>query len=523
VATTAISSPSELATVDDGLTFYVGCKQNKVTRRIEQSYSNTRFGQAFGRMSQSKDHFAQVLTNAFEKSYKTGFPNLERTLIDSIFAKSAELFAEQQVSWYLREFFTTIRRVHQSNHYSSYLITLQSCRDYSFYSLEASQEDGKNSALLQVPFFVKSTPSEDTEKEVIGYRGLADILLMLSPNILACDDNQPKLFELIKWFRIRLDCIPTGDEGPNSLKLIARPVVTCDKYITLPPDYQKVLVSSPNFRNAMSDMSEIWSAPKAKSALLCAWTGSGKEVLVDLLMNGMRLSQDERIVVSASELGRFSNLRATILKKFNRKRALLFLDEIHHSSAQDLRTGLLRLMETGKLEVSKGGPVDCSAIFYMLGASITPPRARLLNPTDLWTRMEYTVTLHHPLLIKERSERIEVLRDYFVLFWTLQSNDWGTNDSDRSIASLITEEGALSKLSEIFARRLESPLIPLVSLRIVRSVVKRLFARTVDYVREHSQGDDTSDALSAVQEVFGGWVDEIFTELIPENISDHMF
>lgn len=572
-------------------------KNGQVTRKFSQSYEHTKFGVAVKEISKKNNQFAKRLARTFEKIHKLDSGQLGVLIAKHIFAEVDNIFVqEKRVQWYLSEFFTKIFKEEgkKTKCFSAYTIRVKACREHYFYTLEAQKKNEK-AQLIHVPFFQKVPPPSDAT-DVERVRGLADTILFLAPNLLKYEEIE-ELTDFISWFDIQLQC-ETETVSRNSITLNIKPQIEPttftnidykNKSIYLPPKHRPILVSSPNVRNALESLSEVWLNPTAKSVLLSASPGSGKEVLVDLLTDVMRIDKIERIDISASAIGEFQRLKNTIVKegfkegtevelqnlpaplkqkilkwptknisyddrkkhliykgpmtnvemnellglseyrpwqkaiqklyKTSPKRIILFLDEIHHDAAEDIRSGLLRFMENEKMEEEK---LDCKHLLYVLAASLLPHELRTRKPPDLWTRLEYTVKLRHPLRIEDDIERKGILRDYFLLFWENQDRKmWESSGKgyavDKAIEFLDSDKDFVDKLSNTFKDELGSPLIPFISIRILRSIVKRLFSRTVNYLRRMNPPfTESSEMHDKTLSEFKKWIAEVSIELVPE-------
>jgi len=526
-----------------------------VRREFEPSYKDTIFGQSIKDIFKDKKEFAKLLARAFAEIHGID-PSGLINLLASHLVKEKErdkMFQKQRVRWYLSKFFTTLRAAAQSGDYSTYLIRIKACKERYFYALEAKEKNGKQSKLIHEPFFQKATPPQTVEEED-KVRGVADTVLFLAPEMRR---DVGDLTDLISWFDIKLECrVSKVDNSRNSLTLIVNPEIDRSKYISLPPrKHDIILVSSPNVRNAVADLSEVWLNPTAKSVLLSAATGSGKEVLVNLLTDAMMIDREERINLSAPAIEKFEELRKILVKRIAKRidkkdskeifkqerRTILFLDEIHHDAAQDLRSGLLRLMELNELRKNTGEIVKISPILYLFAVSLPPEELwTQIKPQDLWTRIEYTVKLSHPLLIEDDDERKNTLKDYFLLFWCNHTRDWEKsvqhgqrhdwvkpilNDTIHGIKTFLENreddgKSLADELSERFVSELGSPLIPLISIRELRNIVKRLFSRTVNYLymspQFRSSKKESKKIRKYILNVFRKWIVEIFNELVPE-------
>jgi hypothetical protein len=101
---------------------------------------------------------------------------------------------------------------------------------------------------------------------------------------------------------------------------------------------------------------------------------------------------------------------------------VVFVDEIHHPSAQSVREALLRPMETSKLHHA-GTTYDCKGqLTFLFAASEPPEELRKRDPVDFWTRIEHTIKMSHPLDLPTQHARRLALEQYFSLFWDLALN-----------------------------------------------------------------------------------------------------
>ncbi len=503
-------------TVDNKLSLTVTFHADGVTRKFNSSYKDTQFGLAIQKIAEQNNKFAKYLANDFGNIHNIESSRLKNILIEDVFNKLDERFREQRVPWYLSEFYNTLKATYESGYYSRYSIIVKACREHYFYVLEGEKKNGELQ-LIHNPFFQKATPPTCPEEEIEKVRGLADTIFFLAPQLLQCAEEK-SFIDLISWFEIKLRCTVLQNEA-DSITLMIDPEIGSCKYISLPPENKPILLASPNFRNAIVNLSEVWLNPTAKSVLLSAWIGSGKEVLVDLLTAAMRIDKKERINISAPAIGTFQNLKETIIKHFiPKQRTILFLDEIHHDAAKDLRSGLLRLIETDELEKDTEELLDCKPILYVFASSCPLEKIRTLPPPDLWTRIEYTVKLRHPLLIENIAEREEILKEYFLLFWAIQMCEWEKSVKSDTIHTIRTflDKRLVEQLSKEFVKELGSPLIPLIIIRVLRSIVKRLFNRTVNYLRVNLQLKDADNVSDKISDAFRKWIVEVFNEIVPE-------
>lgn len=279
-----------------------------------------------------------------------------RGILSVAFQKGQNTFtdpAPMQPYWH--HLFRTLR-LETAKQYNEYLIGIKACRSHYFYTLHGSNGPNGQSKLLHPPFFEGAAPPPNPLKAADKLRGIPDTVLFFAPQL---QEYRDRLFEFLGWFDITLRCAPTANP-PDALTLDVQPNRRQpSKCISL--GNKPILVVSQNFREAIANLSEVWLNPRARTMLLCGWTGSGKEVLIELLADAMMVGEN-KVITSAAELAKFEALRNKLISSKTQlllslepsspssNRSLLFLDEIHHPSAEPLRVGLLRLLTSGKFE-----------------------------------------------------------------------------------------------------------------------------------------------------------------------------
>lgn len=501
----------------------------RVEREFEPSYKSTRFGQDFLTICNTPN-FTRDLASAFGEVHNIQAPNLLSRLqgifSESIFEGNGKIFDKQPVPWYLAEFLVALKNnsTPETDGSAQYSIRVKACKRHYFYSIERKRQDSGVYELIYFPFFQLTPPPESSE-DVENTRGLADTLLFLAPSIVKA--KKEALLASIAWFDIELDCRVLSRSKSGNLRLSITPKVCTSRKISLAPGHHKVLVSSPNVRDAIEKLAEAWTNPTAKSVLISAGSGSGKQVLVDLLTDAMCVDRKkERLDISAPSIQEFEKQVEQPMAKMvdsldsKRDRILIFFDEIHHNAAADMRSSLLKLIAGNTL--STGKKLDCNPI-YVLAASLPPKEIRLKSPPDLWTRIEYWVQVRHPLLVKNDEERSEVLMDYFSLFWDRQVEEWEERihggPGDR-LTMLLSRTGhptpLAAQLAKVFVEVLGSPLIPVLSMRVLGNVVKRLFGMVVNHLRMTPKAINGASADQDFLKLFRQWIVKLVNELVPE-------
>jgi hypothetical protein len=524
-------------------------QQNNADKKIERmfhesSLKSSRFGKQFKELLAKKDDIKNAFVNAF--------PHLG-SIIDKVLQNDFELFLNpERMPWYLD---IIAQRIIDNK--GTYHIHYKACRDFSYFDVSSAK--GK---MLLSPFFHKA-PSD-----IIS--GLADTLLFLAPNL--SDITKPFDADIIKdaidWFSLDLHTEPvkllkrlrsltqyelnvhaTVDWDSSDVKE-KKKSIKIYKSDGKEKKEKEVIVSSKNIREAIGHLSEAWHNPSSSSIVLCAGTGSGKDVLQDVLTYALSVNNVKTIPFAAPKLTTRQIFHELLQDKFISKERgskeynfkympLLFLDEIHHPSAQDLREELLRVLETKEINVD-GARVNCAGVRYLFAASQLPAKLRTHYPPDFWTRIEYTVVMRHPLDLESRNEINETLQQFFCKFWREAAEkqreriakDQPKRRRPRTTTDQMSEilnslcpksgdEATLEVLAEAFAVALDSPLIPLISVRQLRSIVNRLFSRAVYFVQTTKV--ENSQTIKSVEEKLDRWIIDIFKEIVPEMRPDGMF
>lgn len=536
----------------------------EVKRKFDPSFLNSEFGLGLKYLTTKKNQVAKA------------FPN-RVGIINTILSKDFKLFRDfQDMPWYLD--LIAQRMIDEKGLYRIYI---KGCRDYSFFDVSILGPRSKRRELLLSPFFHETPLPEKTEEREL-VRGLADTFLFLSPLLKeAMEKSHPKqgpeatdmITDAIEWFTIELETeeirqIPMPRRGLSrqyelnvkaSVDWNSSPLKKGKKSITIYNSAGKpnqIIVSSKNVREAIGKLSEAWHNPVSGSILLSAGSGAGKDVLQDILTYALSVSEVKTIALSAPHLGSqekplegmFAALdnEGFITQKPPLKKGktnnwyelnsalLLFLDEIHHDSAQRLREQLLRVLEAK--EMTTGGKrVNFDKARYLFAASQPPKKLRGYSPPDFWTRIEYTVVMRHPLRLETRIEINETLQQYFCHFWRSAAEKRRAKTRDRSTINIIdflcpetNDEERLSGLAIVFAETLDSPLIPSISIRHLRSIVNRLFSRAIYHLRTVKANESKKVGLNEARtRLINSRMDtdiiQIFNNIVPDTRADGVF
>ncbi len=494
----------------------------------------------------------KLLINAMRERFNTPTEVLEPLIKGAFTLKYTEI----QLPWYLNyliheiiDYLSTDSTRSESNS-SGILATqnlrssLKACREFIFGSAYLYSKD--QGCLIDEPENIKwitrpvfeyiklgksSTLTEEEQMGLVGqvlyFLGIPIISLLKKNNI------QKELNELISWWQVDLE-VKKFSSNSNEFNLSLEGKVTYfdaklnprKKLIDFPQPRQPTLVSSLHVRKTLHELSHIWINDLAKNAIICASAGSGKEVMSDILCSIVRGGGMYKVTVSTAgrkpdnlEKEIENQLRTAIgsgavkmEKQTLNGSVFFFFDEIHQSY-EEVRAWLLRMIENDEVVYEEKKLKLKGNVFYFFASSVEPAVLREMEPSDFWTRIEYFVRMDHPLdgsLYPEdqQGQFREVLRDYFCLFWIRMKKDVQVKKWLKSKLDNLTNLLAIEELSTEFEKTLSSPLIPVISVRNVRSIVKRLWGRTVNHFIVNP-----STGVSDIRENFQQWIEESYKEI----------
>jgi hypothetical protein len=220
-------------------------------------------------------------------------------------------------------------------------------------------------------------------------------------------------------------CIPIPGKGPKQ-KQPDEP-----KGVNAP----EVVVSSPVVVEALKELSRIWQDPFAKSVLISAPPGSGKEVFAISIPYGnnrptenletLSLATDDQPGLLRQLYGREredGSIEEGLIAKA--AKSALFLDEVHqpeaaHDSAA--RASLLRPLESDEFfPVGSNKRQDVPDVLFIMATSKKLEELSQFKPPDFWTRMTHALAIKHPLDFTPENggtTLAEVLTKFFNCFW----------------------------------------------------------------------------------------------------------
>lgn len=292
------------------------------------------------------------------------------------------------------------------------------------------------------------------------------------------------------------------------------------------------LLSSDNYCEAIVELTEVLNDPTARSVLLIAPPGSGKEKLAQAAFHCREQPASPGKFVSTTLAGLDSVEAAKLLfhmerdslvgvdydgkngplakykPKEHRKDGLifqalggaLFIDEIDKTD-KGIRNLLLRVLESGEITVPGSSqilkiPPDKTPL-YIFAGSMNRKSMFQESPPDFWTRITHVIEVAHPLGIDDLEKAKKVVKDYLWMFWCLHVKEFmrekgvrkrrrldvrmkPLNDFYISLFKFLIDRTTVDFATEILAEEVSGRGKPLVSIRTLRSVVARSVFKLVD-------------------------------------------
>lgn len=423
-------------------------------------------------------------------------------------------------------------------------------------------------------FFLSSRGEEDFISEFFRDYVLAfPKLFFKDPDNfeLKSDDELSKVADLLKSHRVLYNTkVEVIDKNNESLKItiestlmeypkgrICGCIPIPGKLIDRPGEEPatvktpEVVITSPNVVEALLSLSQVWQDKFAKSILISAPPGSGKEQFSQSIayssgceVNPLSFAEGEKDQLEKvlfGQVGQSGEIKPGLISKSEDK--VLFLDEVHHPEDDaGIRGSLLRVLESDQFTpVGSDKPIDINNVLFVLATSKPlkgkGKKARGLNeipPIDFWTRMTHVITIKHPFESVWGSSFPNILDSYFSFFWwdrlekyfkidprtednlkkiKITSNfgfkeKWvGNKDTDldykqrlaqmKELRDLPNIDGNLKKLAEVFRERFttilkEERIQPHeISIRGLKNIVTRIFSISTTAVTQGSSFNNT--------------------------------
>ena len=319
----------------------------------------------------------------------------------------------------------------------------------------------------------------------------------------------------------------------------------------------EVVISSPNVVEALEQLSRIWRDRFAKSILISAPPGSGKEDFALSIPYGAGRNA-ERIRSLALAVKETEVLEQQL---FGRKQGdgdiedgliaqasggALFLDEAHYPrDGAGIRGSLLRPLEAGDyLPVGSNVARSVGDVLFVFASSLPltgDKSIATLEPRDFWTRMTHVIDVKHPLDFGSTggvSPQL-VVGHFFKIFWWRSAERYFNREIDlsdvfpkryapeqphtlpkdvlkhRQLSELLDQErleeyvktfsNSIRREGSVVRRKLAT-----ISIRGIRTMVARLFSEAAtlvvrgkglegwDYARE---AENTIEEIRAIAEL----------------------
>lgn len=287
----------------------------------------------------------------------------------------------------------------------------------------------------------------------------------------------------------------------------------------------EIVVKSPNVIKALKNLSQVWQDRFAKSVLISAPPGSGKEQFAGSIPYGTGRINETSDMISISlasgiqgDLERLlygtqdehGNRRDGLIEKA--KNSVLFLDEVHHPDKRaGIRASLLRPLESEEyIPCGDTEPKKVENVLFVLATSkplksIEKVRGLAdIPPRDFWTRMTHVIKIKHPFEGIYGSSLTDIINGFFRFFWWDRLEKFFKIDPETEIDQVANnlsyglrlsqmqklKDENLKELADRFCERLffilstERVQPHELSIRGFRNIVTRLFSICVAKVTE---------------------------------------
>jgi hypothetical protein len=332
------------------------------------------------------------------------------------------------------------------------------------------------------------------------------------------------------------------------------------------------LLSSDSYCDAILELTEVLNDPTAKSVLLIAPPGSGKEKLAEsayycrergsyagrfvaTTLAGLTASEAAMLLFAASDGSvdgppeadpRANPLDCYVPAKYPKNGLVLqalggalFIDEIDKTD-QSVRSMLLRLLESDELTIPGTSQVlkipRERVPLYIFAGSMSRPVMLQERPIDFWTRISHVIEVAHPLAIYDMERSRKVVRDYLWMFWCTHVKKFmeskvargtGMNDATpspleqyyRALYLFLIDRTTVSFATDALVDQVSGRGKPLASIRTLRSIVARAVYKFVDALLYSKSDVDALEVLKAEQrDVLRGTVPSLWFSHLSELI-----
>lgn len=282
------------------------------------------------------------------------------------------------------------------------------------------------------------------------------------------------------------------------------------------------LLSSDNYCEAIYELMEILNDPTAKSVLLIAPPGSGKEELAKFTFHcrerkkvgayiattlaGLNATEVSKLLFSCSEVLINGDIESHIPNPLDGLiiRALdgaLFIDEVDKAD-KSVRNLLLRVLESGEITdpvTSKIIKIKNRQPLYIFSGSMSRKEMLQESPPDFWTRISHIIEVSHPLAIDDLDKSKHVMKDYLWMFWTIHvkafMRDRGLEVDDKNpylthlvkyniqLLGFLLDSRTVNFVCELLSDELSGRGKPLVSIRTLRSIIARSLFKFLEVIQ----------------------------------------
>jgi hypothetical protein len=304
----------------------------------------------------------------------------------------------------------------------------------------------------------------------------------------------------------------------------------------------EIVMESPNVIDALKYLSQVWQDSFAKSVLISAPPGSGKEQFSNSIPYGTgRVMPDEDTLTLSLSTGERKDLEKQLYgtKKTElgliakAKDKVLFLDEVHHPEKEaGIRASLLRPLESDEYTpLESDEPEEVENVLFVLATS-KPLKGEKrekgladIPPPDFWTRMTHVIKIKHPFEGIWDNSLPNIIDKYFKFFWwarlekyfkidpeTEENQNKESKDKDLALTirldqmRQLKDNDKLDDLVKVFHEKLffvlrEERIQPHeLSIRGFKNIVTRLFSISVSRVTQGFEFDpqDTEKHMASV-------------------------
>lgn len=274
----------------------------------------------------------------------------------------------------------------------------------------------------------------------------------------------------------------------------------------------EVVMTSPVVAQALADISRVWQDRFAKSVLISAPPGSGKESFATSIPFGQGRPGKNFAPISLAD-----NVESLTRQIYGKRRedgsieqgllataanSAAFLDEVHQPANENesLRPRLLRPLESGEyFPIEANMPERIDNVLFVLATSTPVKLLGKVKPTDFWTRMTHVVPIKHPLNFAEDGlspKHRDVIGDFFKFFWwertqsfyKVEPDQVGQEPDDAARLIPVQQARAILRDSDLTsaAKEFSKTLLRILkakkkraescSIRGIRSMTSRLFS-----------------------------------------------